>query len=67
MRLYEHHVNVNVIVHSHSHSLGAVDPENGLDCYQLAKDLGLYTEIRNEETHVTNASINRRIMDYRKL
>ncbi|KAG0029731.1 Ethanolamine-phosphate cytidylyltransferase [Podila clonocystis] len=51
------HVNVNAIVHSPSHSLRVVDPENGLDCYHLAKELGLYTEFRNEETQGTTASM----------
>ncbi|KAG0088041.1 Ethanolamine-phosphate cytidylyltransferase [Podila epicladia] len=58
---------INVVVHSPSHSLGAVDSEYGLDRYQLAKERGLYTEIRNEETQVTTASIILRIMDHRKL
>ncbi|KAG0355620.1 Ethanolamine-phosphate cytidylyltransferase [Podila minutissima] len=58
---------VNVVVHSPSHSLGVVSSENGPDRYQFAKERGLYTEIRNEETQVTTASIIRRILDHHKL
>ncbi|KAG0335299.1 Ethanolamine-phosphate cytidylyltransferase [Podila horticola] len=45
--------NVNFIVHSPSHSLRAVSSEYKLDRYQLAKECGFFTEIKNEESLVT--------------
>lgn len=59
--------NVNFVVHSPSHSLRAVGSEYELDRYQLAKDRGFYTEIKNEESLVTTLSIILRIMDHRRL